>query len=127
VCTVTEAKDDVNSVILAKGKPIPSVQVGRFVLAEPGQTGALIELLQGDDGAPKDQCKVLGHFELKGLTPIHDRPHPIDVRFSIDRNGVLTAEAYDAISDKRAEMVVDENLILRAGGSADQPQQRRAG
>ena len=63
---------------------------------------------------PSDQCKALGHFELTGLTPVHDRPHPIDIRISIDKNGVLTAEAVDAISEKRAEMKLDEKVAVRA-------------
>ena len=120
VTTVTDTKEQVNAVILGQGKPMPSDHVAAFALAEPGQTEALIELLEGRDGAPKEQCKPLGHFALAGLKPIHDRPHPIDIRISIDRNGILTAEAYDAISEKRNELVLTDAVAKHPSDAANQ-------
>ena len=45
-------------------------------------------------------------LELEGLSPLHDRPHQIDIRLRIDKNGMFTAEAYDPACGKRVEMAV---------------------
>lgn len=96
----------VNSVILKKGIPIPSDHTSAYQLAEPGQTDASIIVLQGLEGALAEDCQLLGALELEGLPPVYDRPHQVDVRLRIDKNGMLTAEAYDPLCGKRVEMVV---------------------
>lgn len=109
ICTLTEDGKLVNSVLLKKGRPIPSDHTRAFQLANSGQTGALIKVLQGEDGVPMDDCEVLGFFEMKGLKPVFDKPHKIDVRLKIDGNGMLTAEACDPIEGRREEMTITYN------------------
>ncbi len=96
----------VNSVILKKGIPIPSDHTLAYQLAEPGQTSASIHILQGLNAALAEDCQLLGALELDGLSPLHDVPHQIDIRLKLDRNAMLTAEAYDPACGKRAEMAV---------------------
>ena len=96
-----------NSVILAKGRPMPSTKVEKFQLSEDGQTGALIEILQGPQGAPKEDCLVFGHFELKNLQPVQGKPHPIEIKFSINADGILSASAFDPLDGSSADMTVD--------------------
>jgi len=97
----------VNAVILDKGALIPSTKTHRFALAMPGQTDAKIEILQGRDGALHSQCLLLGHFELTGMTAIHDRPHPIEICLKIDKNGMLNASAYDPEGGISADLDID--------------------
>ena len=97
----------INAVVLDKGVPIPSDQTHPFTLAVPGQTDAKIEVLQGQDAAPYDECLLLGHFELTGMTPVFDRPHRVDVRLKFDHNGMLTASAYDPASGISADLEID--------------------
>ena len=97
----------INAVVLKKGTPMPSDQAEKFTLAMAGQTDARIEILQGADGQPKDTCLLLGHFELKGMTPIHDKPHRIDIRLKINENGMLNASAYDPESGINADLIID--------------------
>jgi len=106
VCILRDDGELVNSVVLKKGVPIPSDHTGAFQLADGGQTGALIKVLQGADGAMREQCQELGFFELKELQPVYDKPHQIDVRLRIDGNGILTAEASDPSGGRREEMTV---------------------
>jgi molecular chaperone DnaK len=98
VCTLDENNRTVNTVILEKGAPIPSDHMRAFKLAESGQTNASITVLQGEDGVPASDCVELGTFELEGLTPVLDSPHQIDIRLRITNDGVLKAEALDAVS-----------------------------
>lgn len=100
------SQETVHSVLIDKGARMPSDQTGAFSLAEPGQTTARIELLQGPDGAASKDCEALGFFELEGMPPIHDRPHVVEVRFRIDRDGMLTATAHDTVGGRSAELQV---------------------
>jgi molecular chaperone DnaK (HSP70) len=76
-----------NSVILAKGRPMPSTKVEKFQLSEDGQTCALVE--------------------LKNLQPVRGRPHPIEIKFSINADGILSASAFDPLDGSSADMTVD--------------------
>ncbi len=97
----------VNAVILEKGAPIPSTKTHPFTLAIPGQTDAKIEILQGREGASYPECLLLGHFELSGMTQIHDRPHRIEICLKIDKNGMLNAGAYDPEGGINADLDID--------------------
>jgi molecular chaperone DnaK len=107
VCTLRDQVELVNSVIVPKGTPIPFTLTRPFKLTESGQTDALIEVLQGDDGARQDQCLQLGHFKVEGMTAVTDDVHRIDLELSIDKNNMLTATAYDPLSGIRTNLVID--------------------
>lgn len=96
-----------NSVILKKGVPMPSTKKDDFQLESPGQTEAHIRILQGPNGAAEHECLLLGHFDLKGLQPVFDKPHKIEIKLSINADGVLAASAYDPLDGTTADMTVD--------------------
>lgn len=99
--------ETVNSVILDKGTPIPSDRTCPFTLANPGQTDASIEILQGKDSAQQEDCLRLGQFEITGMTPVFDRPHRVEIRMKIDHNGMLNANAYDPATGVNAVLSID--------------------
>ncbi|MEI8194282.1 MAG: Hsp70 family protein [Phycisphaerae bacterium] len=107
VAVLRDAKDFINAVLIPSGTRIPSEFTQSFKLHEKGQVDAYIEILQGPDGAPQDQCLVIGHFELTGMTPVMDDTHTITLTFKIDRNGLLTATAVDPLSGAKAELILD--------------------
>ena len=99
-----------NSVILRKGIPFPSVEFPeKFKLADRDQTDAVIEILQGPHGARKDECQVLGTFELNGLSRVTDpgHEHIIIITMKLDKDGVLTARARDSIDGIEADLQVE--------------------
>jgi len=102
-----------NSVILEKGRPLPSDHAQPFQLAQPGQTACVIQVLQGVDGALAESCTELGRFELRNLKAVHGTPHRIDIRLHIDHNGILTAEAEDKHSSVREELRMTQDLTTR--------------
>jgi molecular chaperone DnaK len=120
VAVLEEGGALVNSIILPKGTPIPSDRTQRFSFAEPGQTAARVEVLQGQDGVARDACQVLGHFDLTGAQAVHDREHPVEIRCCIDRNGMLKASAFDPIGGATAEMEIAYRTD-KANGSAKRP------
>jgi len=93
--------------ILSRNTPIPSIQTKLFKLSEPNQTAVTIKVLQGDDGKQAAECLELGHFELMDLPLRPDLIGRIEVTFSLDTNGLLTAKARDNASGKTAEMEIN--------------------
>ncbi len=110
VAVINESKELINSVILDEGVVIPSDHVETFTLEKPGQTAACIRILQGRNGAPASECVELGVIELDDLPAISDRPHSIEVRLTIDKLGMLRAEAVDPHCGKRGKMVISYDV-----------------
>jgi molecular chaperone DnaK (HSP70) len=75
-------------------------------MTEPKQTEVLIRVLDGEDGTEANMCVELGRFDLKGLPPRPDLIGRIEIAFDLDRNGMLTATAHDAVSGKSAELKI---------------------
>lgn len=98
---------EVCSEILAKDTPIPSIQTKLFKLCEPSQIAVTIQILEGEDGKDAKDCLHLGHFDLNDLPCRPDLIGRIEVTFSLDSNGLLTAKARDIASGKSAELEVD--------------------
>jgi molecular chaperone DnaK len=107
VLALDDNHDDVCSEILAKDTPIPSTQTKLFKLSEPNQTAVTIKILEGKDGQGASECLPLGHFDLEGLPPRPDMIGRIEITFSLDSNGLLTATARDNASGKTGEMQID--------------------
>ncbi|MDF7822813.1 Hsp70 family protein [Pontiellaceae bacterium B12227] len=99
-----------NSVILRKGLAFPCNEFTEpFKLAERDQTDVYIEILQGDHGARRDDCHLLGKFELNGLSRLSDpnHEHLIMITFKLDGDGVLTARARDSIDGIEADLQIE--------------------
>jgi molecular chaperone DnaK len=107
VSVVTDDNKMVCNEILPKGTQIPSIQIRTFKLEVPNQTKARIEVLQGEEGQPRDKAVVLGHFDLTGLPPRGDTTERIEVELNLDSSGLLTAVARDRESGKTAQLQID--------------------
>lgn len=107
VMALDQDNREVCSQILAKDTPIPSIQTKLFKLSEPNQTAAKIQILEGEDGQESKDCLVLGHFDLNDLPPRPDLIGRVEVTFSLDENGLLSAKARDNASGKTAELQVN--------------------
>lgn len=116
VTVLTEdRRREVMGTMLNKGQRVPCDHTATFQLAEAGQATARIELLQGEAGADRGDCMVLGHVDMTDLPPVSTGPHPVQVRVRADRSGMLTVTGHDTVSDKSFEMTVDN----RRAGTAD--------
>ncbi len=98
--------NEICSEILSKDTPIPSIQTKLFKLSQPNQTAATIKILEGQDGQNADQCLIIGNFDLCDMPARPDMIGRVEVTFSLDSNGLLTAKARDNASGKTAEMEI---------------------
>ena len=107
VMALDQDNREVCSQILAKDTPIPSIQTKLFKLSQPNQTAVTIQILEGEDGQGLKDCLVLGHFDLNDLPPRSDLIGRVEVTFSLDENGLLSAKARDSVSGKEEQMQFD--------------------
>lgn len=124
VAVVTDGGKIVCAEILSKGVQIPSVQVKTYKLAQPNQIGALIEVLQGEEGQPRDTVLKLGEFNLTNLPPRAEVTGRIEIEFNLDANGMLTAIARDRESAQSAELTIEYKSAKKNPGS---PKKRPGG
>lgn len=115
VMALNEENQEICVAILPKSTPIPSIQTKLFKLSEPNQTAATIQILQGEDGQRAGDCLVLGHFDLKDLPARPDVIGRIEVTFSLDSSGLLSAKARDNASGATAELEIDYEAGSGAG------------
>ncbi len=110
VLALTDDAKEICSEILSKATPIPSIQTKVFQLSQPNQTAVTIKVLEGENGQNAEDCLMLGHFELNDLPPRADLIGRIEVTFSLDNNGLLTAKARDIVNGKEEQMEIDYEI-----------------
>lgn len=118
VMTLSKDEIEVCSEILSKKTPVPSMQTKVFQLSQPNQTEVVIKVLEGEDGENAENCLALGHFELNDLPPRPDLIGRIEVTFSLDNNGLLTAKARDTESGKEEQMQIDYDIKPKQADAA---------
>ncbi|RKY07137.1 MAG: hypothetical protein DRP56_06270 [Planctomycetota bacterium] len=117
VKTLSSDGGEVCSEILVKDTPVPSAHTKLFKLSESNQTAVTIVILEGQDGQPASKCLTLGHFDMVDLPARPDLIGRIEVTFSLDQNGILTAKARDNASGKTGELEIDYDLNGKTTGN----------
>lgn len=110
-CTVVDGagaeKHLRQSVIIRQNTPIPCQKTDSFCLEHEGQIQANIEILQGEPGADRDDCLLIGEIVLENLPPESKRTKRIQVEYIVDANGMVTATATDKLSSQQKTVSVD--------------------
>ncbi len=106
-CVAAKDGQLTNAIILSKGTPIPAAKTDRFALQYEEQTEARIEVLQGEEGQPRDECLVIGEIVLSNLPPERKRTKRIEVTYSIDKNGMIRATGKDLVGGEAVEINID--------------------
>lgn len=97
----------INSVILKKNTPIPCQHTECFYLEQEDQTGAQIEILQGEANAAREACLLIGELRLENLPRESVRSTRIQVEYALDANGMVRATAADRVSGQTTTVSVD--------------------
>ncbi len=93
--------------MIKKNTPIPAHRIDSFYLEFDDQREADIEILQGQAGADRDDCLLIGALILKDLPKEAKMSERIQVEYVIDANGMVTATATDKVSDQQKTVSVD--------------------
>ena len=85
---------DVMTKIIERNSPIPTEKSQIFSTYQDYQENVLIEVFQGERAMTKDNTK-LGEFLLTDIPKEKKGIPQIEVKFSVDVNGILNVEGYD--------------------------------
>jgi len=103
-----------NAGIIKKNTPIPCQKTERFYLEHDDQAEARIEILQGDEDADRDDCLLIGELTLSNLPSETKRTARVQVEYTIDADGMVTAVAKDLVSGQQQTVSVDYKKGVKA-------------
>ena len=106
-----ETMGGVVSKLIHRNSTIPASATEQFTTSVDGQRNVLIHVLQGERELVKD-CRSLARFELKDLDPVPAGLARIEVKFTIDANGILHVSAKDIRSGKETSVEVKPSYGL---------------
>ena len=101
-----EIADDVFSVLIPRNSNIPTDAVKKFTTVVDNQKNVFVHVLQGERKRAS-QNRSLAHFRLTGITTAPKDIPEIEVKFSIDANGIMNVSATDLTSGARKEVKIE--------------------
>lgn len=97
--------------IIHRNTPIPTVQTREYTTYSDNQTGIKFHVVQGERALAKD-CRSIAKFELKGIPPAVRGTPKVEVRFSVDVNGLLSVSAREKNTGIEQNIVVEPSAGL---------------
>ena len=129
-----ETLGSVLTTLIGRNTAIPTEKTEVFTTAADGQTSVDIHVLQGERPMATDN-KSIGRFMLDGLLPAPRGVPQIEVKFDINRDGILSVSAKDKGTGKEQKIVIQsgsglakeeiEKMIDEARTHEEEDQRRR--
>lgn len=91
--------------LIERNTTIPTEKSQIFSTAADGQTTVEINVLQGERPMAYDN-KSLGRFQLTGIAPAPRGVPQIEVKFTIDKNGIVNVSAKDLGTGKEQNVTI---------------------
>ena len=130
-----ETLGGVLTTLIGRNTAIPTEKTEVFTTAAEGQTSVDIHVLQGERPMAADN-KSIGRFMLDGLLPAPRGVPQIEVKFDINRDGILSVSAKDKGTGKEQKIVIQsgsglakeeiERMVVEAKTHEEDDQRRRA-
>ena len=120
--------------LIDKNTTIPTKKSQVFSTAEDNQSAVTIRVCQGEREMANDN-KLLGQFNLEGISPAPRGIPQIDVAFDIDANCIVSVSATDKATGKEQKITIEasgglsdeeiENMIKEAETNAEEDKKIR--
>jgi molecular chaperone DnaK len=91
--------------LIERNSTIPTSKKEIFSTAQDNQNAVTIVVLQGERQMAADN-RVLGRFDLTGISAAPRGVPQVEVEFSIDANGILNVSATDKATSKKQEIKI---------------------
>jgi len=96
--------------LVERNTTIPEERKEVFSTCDDNQTAVTIRIFEGEREMADDN-RLLGQFNLGGIPPAASGVPQIEVKFDIDRNGILNVSAKDVNSGKEQTVTCDMQFI----------------
>lgn len=110
---------DIFGVVVPRNTPIPTMKSRTFTTVEDNQTQVTFPVYEGERVTCKEN-RLLGEFELSGITPQPRGQAELVCTFEIDANGLLKVSAQDRTSGRRANITISNSVGRLSGAEIDQ-------
>ncbi|KAH8920455.1 heat shock protein 70, partial [Atractiella rhizophila] len=100
---------DIFGVVVPRNTPIPTMKSRTFTTVEDNQTQVTFPVYEGERVTCKEN-KLLGEFELSGVTPQPRGQAELVCTFEIDANGLLKVSAQDRTSGRKANITITNSV-----------------
>ena len=106
-----ETLGGVHTVLIPRNTTIPTEKTEIFSTAADNQTAVDVVVFQGERPMANDNRKI-GNFRLDGLPPAPRGVPQIEVKFSIDANGILSVGAKDKATGREHKITIEASSGL---------------
>ncbi|WP_374696587.1 molecular chaperone DnaK [Spiroplasma endosymbiont of Polydrusus formosus] len=113
-----ETLGGISTILIPRNTTIPTSKAQVFSTAADNQPAVDIHVLQGERKMAQDN-KTLGRFQLSGIDPAPKGVPQIEVKFSIDANGIVSVAAKDLKTNQEQSVT-----ITNGGGLTEEEIQR---
>ena len=107
-----------NHVMIPRNTSIPASKTQRFKTTSDSQKTVHVEVLEGEARDPA-ACTLIGDFRIVGLPPDMKKGSPVEVTYSYDASGRISARAKDLTTNKVATTEIVRDSGLSEGNVAD--------
>jgi len=91
--------------VIPRNTVVPTSRTKVYTTADDGQTAVNNKVYEGERKLTKDN-RLLGQFELGGIPPMEKGKAQIEMTFDVDADGILTVQAKELTSNKKAMITV---------------------
>ncbi|MBW0460426.1 hypothetical protein O181_000141 [Austropuccinia psidii MF-1] len=110
---------DVFGVVVPRNTPIPTNKSRTFTTVEDNQSTVTFPVYEGERVTCKEN-RLLGEFELSGITPQPRGQAELVCTFEVDANGLLKVSALDRTSGRRANITITNSVGRLSSAEIDQ-------
>ena len=105
----------INHIMIPKNTQIPFSISQRFVTNSPNQRTIHVNILEGEAKDPA-ACTLIGDFRIVDLPPNLPQGSPVEVTYSYDASGRISATARDLTGNREAATEIVRDSGLDSGG-----------